>query len=54
MNGKNLSSAIILDAKSVIIEYLVAIESYYITALVTVGIIGNSISFGIFISSKLK
>lgn len=42
------------DIKYRTIALLDKIEPYYILILVTVGLIGNSISFGIFLSSRLK
>lgn len=36
------------------IEILSRIEPYYVAILVTVGLVGNSLSFAIFVSSKLK
>ncbi len=41
---------LIVDAN----ELLVKIEPYYILILVTVGLIGNTLSFAIFLSSRLK
>lgn len=40
--------------QSAIINFLNTIEPYYIIAIIVVGLIGNTISFGIFIFTKLK